>query len=53
MHAPDTGPAADCPTDPPTVVSLCFGAGGMDLGFVAAGFRVVYAVDFNPAAVET
>ena len=53
MHAPDTDPADRGPDAPPTVVSLCCGAGGMDLGFVAAGFRVVYAVDFNPAAVET
>ena len=37
----------------PTVVSLCCGAGGLDLGFVAAGFRVVYAADFNAHAVAT
>lgn len=57
MLAADTadtaGPAARGTAAPPTVVSLCCGAGGMDLGFLGAGFRVVYAADFNPAAVET
>lgn len=37
----------------PKVVSLFSGAGGMDIGFARAGFRVVFANDFDPAAVET
>ncbi len=53
MHAPDTDLAERGLAAAPTVVSLCCGVGGMDLGFVAAGFRVIYAADFNPAAVET
>ena len=53
MHASDPGPAARGPADPLIVVSLCCGAGGMDLGFLAAGFRVIYAADLNPAAVES
>ncbi|KAL6066976.1 Cytosine-specific methyltransferase [Balamuthia mandrillaris] len=36
-----------------TVVSLFCGAGGMDLGFVNAGFNIVYAVDNDKDAVET
>lgn len=45
--------SSDATDTRPTVVSLCCGAGGMDLGFVAAGFRVVYACDFNADAVAT
>lgn len=37
----------------PTFVSLYTGAGGMDLGFIAAGFRPVFANDIDPYAVET
>lgn len=55
--APDTAPntvaAGQGPAAPPTLVSLCCGAGGMDLGFVAAGFHAIYAADFDPAAVAT
>lgn len=36
-----------------TVLDLFCGAGGLSLGFQAAGFDVVLAVDFNPAAVAT
>lgn len=35
----------------PTVVSLFSGCGGLDLGFVEAGFRVLYAADNDEAAV--
>jgi DNA (cytosine-5)-methyltransferase 1 len=37
----------------PAVVSLFSGAGGLDLGFHDAGFRVAYAVDSSPAAIQT
>lgn len=37
----------------PTVVSLFAGAGGLDLGFVQAGFDIVWANDFDSDAVET
>lgn len=39
--------------NPPAAVSLCAGAGGMDLGFSAAGFEVVAAVDNWNVACET
>lgn len=35
------------------VISLFSGAGGFDLGFVKAGFEVVWANDFDKEAVET
>lgn len=35
------------------VVSLFSGAGGMDLGFIKAGFDVVWANDIIPEAIET
>lgn len=37
----------------PTAVSLFAGAGGMDLGFIQAGFDIVWANDFNADAVRT
>jgi len=37
----------------PKVVSLFSGAGGMDLGFINAGYDIVWAVDFFKEAVET
>jgi DNA (cytosine-5)-methyltransferase 1 len=37
----------------PTVVSLFSGCGGLDLGFIHAGFEVLWANDFLPSAVET
>lgn len=37
----------------PTVVSLFAGCGGLDLGFKKAGFKIVWANDFFPDAVET
>ena len=37
----------------PQVVSLFAGAGGLDLGFIQAGFRIVWANDNNRDAVET
>jgi DNA (cytosine-5)-methyltransferase 1 len=37
----------------PTLLSLFSGCGGMDLGFVQAGFQVVWANDFNEDAGRT
>lgn len=37
----------------PKVVSLFCGAGGMDLGFIQAGFKVIWANDFRKDACET
>lgn len=36
-----------------TVVGLFSGCGGLDLGFINAGYQVVWANDFNKDAVET
>lgn len=35
------------------VISLFSGAGGMDLGFIQAGFDIVWANDIIPEAIET
>lgn len=43
----------DIMTNNPTVVSLFAGAGGMDKGFVNAGFDILWANDFEKDAVET
>ncbi len=40
-------------TDKPKLLSLFSGCGGMDLGFVQAGFEVIWANDFNPDAGRT
>ncbi|MDI6894836.1 MAG: DNA cytosine methyltransferase [Bacillota bacterium] len=37
----------------PTVLSMFSGCGGMDLGFVQAGFRIVWANDIDPDACAT
>jgi DNA (cytosine-5)-methyltransferase 1 len=37
----------------PTVISLYSGAGGMDLGFIDAGFEILWANDVDPFAVRT
>ena len=37
----------------PIVVSLFSGAGGMDLGFIKAGYQVNWANDFQKDAVTT
>ena len=36
-----------------TIVSLFSGAGGLDLGLIRAGHRVIWANDFDRSAVET
>ena len=40
-------------TKKPKVISLFAGAGGMDLGFIKAGFDIVWANDFDPDSVKT
>lgn len=37
----------------PKLISLYTGAGGLDLGFEAAGFETAVAVEMDPAAVDT
>jgi len=37
----------------PTLVSLFSGCGGMDLGFIQAGFNVIWANDIDPVACQT
>lgn len=37
----------------PKAISLFAGAGGCSLGFQQAGFEIVYAADFDKAAIET
>lgn len=37
----------------PTAIDFFSGAGGMSLGFKQAGFNVMYAVDNDPACIET
>jgi DNA (cytosine-5)-methyltransferase 1 len=39
--------------NPPTVVSLFSGCGGMDFGFKKAGFNIIWANDFSANAVTT
>ncbi len=38
---------------PLTVLSLFSGAGGMDLGFQQAGFKLLYAVEMDKTCCET
>ena len=38
---------------PPTLVDLFCGAGGLSLGFLRAGFKVIHAIDNWRSAVET
>lgn len=37
----------------PSLVSLFSGCGGMDLGFAQAGYKILFANDFDPDACET
>lgn len=37
----------------PTVCSLFAGIGGIDIGFQQAGFNVVWANEYDPAACRT
>jgi DNA (cytosine-5)-methyltransferase 1 len=37
----------------PKIVSLFSGAGGLDHGFLSAGFEIVVAFDISEAAVRT
>jgi DNA (cytosine-5)-methyltransferase 1 len=37
----------------PSAISLYSGAGGLDLGFTAAGFEITWAIDSDPHAVAT
>jgi DNA (cytosine-5)-methyltransferase 1 len=37
----------------PLVASLFSGCGGMDLGFIQAGYKVVWANDFEEKACDT
>lgn len=41
------------PAPAPKIVSLFSGAGGLDLGFKAAGFTISIAFDSEPAAIRT
>lgn len=41
------------PSDAPSFVSLYSGCGGLDLGFVSAGFRPLWANDFDKHACKT
>ncbi len=41
------------PTSKPTAISLFSGAGGMDVGFRASGFEIVYANEINKHAADT
>ncbi|EIK59557.1 DNA cytosine methyltransferase [Pseudomonas lactis] len=40
-------------SDSHKVVSLFCGAGGLDLGFINAGFEVCFAADYDAAAIKT
>ena len=43
----------DAPSNKPTIVDLFCGAGGLSLGFIEAGFRVVLANDIQDVCCET
>jgi len=35
------------------VISLFSGAGGLDLGFIQSGFKIIFANDFDKDSCET
>lgn len=39
--------------DKPKAISLFCGAGGCSLGFLKAGYQILYATDIDPVAIET
>lgn len=53
VYAPTERSVTKRPSNKYGVVSMFSGAGGMDLGFINAGFDVVWANDFMSEAVES
>jgi DNA (cytosine-5)-methyltransferase 1 len=53
LAIPSTAPVMMGPVDRPTVASLYCGAGGLDLGFRSAGFRLAWANDIDLWATRT
>lgn len=52
-EVPAAGANNPCAASLPQIVSLFCGAGGMDLGFLQAGYRLAVAIDAFPAAIES
>lgn len=53
MHAPAPASGQTCAVTVGTAISLFSGAGGLDLGFEAAGFRTAVAVEWDEDAADT
>jgi DNA (cytosine-5)-methyltransferase 1 len=53
MHVQSESLKMSSPRKPYSVLSLFCGAGGLDLGFEAEGFRLLEAIDINPWCVKT